>query len=84
MQFLDRSFSLIAHAGLSLTTLCRCRTVVFDKTGTLTEGNFDVAQELWLHDQVPSSQKSKWDLVVAVQARSTHPIAAALVRHATG
>jgi cation transport ATPase len=58
--------------------------VVFDKTGTLTEGNFDVVNELWLHDKVTLSQKSKWDLVVAVQARSTHPIAAALVRYASG
>ena len=62
----------------------RCRTVVFDKTGTLTEGSFDVVSECWLRNQDAQAKQRIWDLVCALQVRSTHPIAASIVRHATG
>eukprot|EP00038_Savillea_parva_P004089 m.133971 g.133971 ORF g.133971 m.133971 type:complete len:1017 (-) comp11371_c0_seq3:78-3128(-) len=64
--------------------LASCRTVVFDKTGTLTEGSFDVVSECWLRNQDAQAKQRIWDLVCALQVRSTHPIAASIVRHATG
>ena len=53
--------------------------VVFDKTGTLTEGRFAV------RDTVPLSEESEEDilrLAAALESRSEHPIAAAIVAHA--
>ena len=54
--------------------------VVFDKTGTLTEGRFGVT------DVVPLARRTEHDvlrLAAALESRSEHPIALAIVRAAT-
>jgi Cu2+-exporting ATPase len=53
----------------------RLDVVVFDKTGTLTEGSFEVS------DVVPIGEMSEKDLLslaAAVEAKSEHPIGAAI------
>ena len=60
-------------------------TVAMDKTGTLTKGEMAV-----LHVQALSSSKDKWEeqealkLAAALEMKSAHPIAAAIVSRALG
>lgn len=61
-----------------LDALRRVNTVAFDKTGTLTTGRFEVTG---LQAQaIPSSELLA--LLRAVEQKSTHPIAQAIVRYA--
>ncbi|MFC6225845.1 heavy metal translocating P-type ATPase [Hymenobacter artigasi] len=54
-------------------------TVVMDKTGTLTKGVFAVQQVV----AAPSQTEARFTaLAAALEAKSTHPIARALVQHA--
>lgn len=71
----------IVKGGLSLETLSRVDTLVFDKTGTLTEGKAEVTAVL------PEPGQSAGDLLALAamaEARSEHPVAQAIVRHARG
>ncbi|MCC7368772.1 MAG: cadmium-translocating P-type ATPase [Chloroflexi bacterium] len=70
---------LLVKGGIALEQLARVDTVVMDKTGTLTRG------EPRLTDVVPLNGIGEADLlatVAAVEARSEHPLAKALVRAA--
>jgi Cd2+/Zn2+-exporting ATPase len=60
-----------------LDLITKLNTVVMDKTGTLTKGVFKV-------QKVESSigEKEFLDLLTAVEAKSTHPIAKAIVEYA--
>lgn len=60
-----------------LDLITKLNTVVMDKTGTLTKGVFNV-------QKVESSidEKEFLNLLTAVEAKSTHPIAKAIVEHA--
>lgn len=49
--------------------------------GTLTEGNFNLVGSCGIGNR---PEADVWELIAAVQLKSTHPIATALVRHATG
>src|SRR3989449_1530175 len=55
--------------------------VVFDKTGTLTEGRFGVTDVISLDGR---SETDILRLAAALESRSEHPIAAGIVRAATG
>lgn len=71
---------LLIKGGLALEQLARVDTVVLDKTGTLTQGMPQVT------DVVPLNGVGTRDLlgaVAAVEARSEHPLAKAIVRAAT-
>jgi Cu2+-exporting ATPase len=53
------------------------QAVVFDKTGTLTEGRFGVSDIVLLATDV--SEESLLEMAAAVESRSEHPIARAVV-----
>jgi Cd2+/Zn2+-exporting ATPase len=69
---------VLVKGGAHLEDLGRVRAVVFDKTGTLTRGVPVVT------DVVPAkgSAAEVLSLAAAVESRSPHPVAAAVVRHA--
>ena len=67
---------VLVKGGAHLETIGRVRAVAFDKTGTLTRGVPEVT------DVFPASGRSREEvlrLAAAVEARSKHPIAAALL-----
>ena len=69
---------VLVKGGAHLEDMGRVRAVVFDKTGTLTRGAPEVT------DVLPASGSAAEvvALAAAVEARSPHPVAAAVVRHA--
>ncbi|HWF83510.1 MAG TPA: heavy metal translocating P-type ATPase, partial [Vicinamibacterales bacterium] len=66
-------------AHLERTGTVRC--VAFDKTGTLTRGVPDVVDVVALNGMTPQAIVA---LAASVEQRSHHPIAQAILRHATG
>lgn len=63
-----------------LDRIIRVNTVVMDKTGTLTKGVFQVHQVV-----SAGSAEGEWlPLVAALESKSTHPIAKAIVEFAAG
>lgn len=70
---------VLIKGGAFLERLAAIRIVAFDKTGTLTKG------ELSVTDVAISGRATALDVIrcaAAVEARSAHPIAAAIARHA--
>ena len=70
---------VLVKGGLYLEAAARLRAVALDKTGTLTEGRPRVRAV------VPRSGHDEAELLAiasAVEARSTHPLARAIVEHA--
>jgi Cd2+/Zn2+-exporting ATPase len=63
-----------------LDAICTVDTVAFDKTGTLTKGRFEVFQFDVAADV--TSRAGLLGLAMSVEARSTHPIAQAVVAYA--
>jgi Cu+-exporting ATPase len=73
------ALGVLFRDGSALQTLREVEIVAFDKTGTLTEGRPE------LTDLIPAPGFEKADilaLVAAVEVRSEHPVAAAIVRAA--
>ena len=70
---------LLIKGGEPLERLATIDTVVFDKTGTLTLGEPRVIDALPLPGTDPATLLA---LAAAVERRSEHPLAAAIVRHA--
>jgi Cd2+/Zn2+-exporting ATPase len=69
---------VLVKGGAHLEDIGRVRAVVFDKTGTLTHGAPRVTDVIARH----GSAREVLALAAAVEARSPHPVAAAVVRHA--
>ena len=69
---------ILFKGGEGLQRAASVDTVVFDKTGTLTEGRPEVV-EVRLRADSPRALLRR---VAALEARSEHPLAAALVAHA--
>jgi Cd2+/Zn2+-exporting ATPase len=70
---------VLIKGGVHLERLAQLRAIAFDKTGTLTHGRPAVV------DIVPFDRESAADVLgiaAAVEARSQHPIAAAIVARA--
>lgn len=70
---------VLIKGGAYLERLASIRIVAFDKTGTLTKGELDVT------DVAVIGRTAALDLIrvaAAVEARSAHPVAAAITRHA--
>ena len=68
---------VLVKGGGPLENLGTLRAVAFDKTGTLTEGRPR------LTDVAPAAGVAEWELLsiaFAVESRSDHPLAAAIVR----
>jgi P-type Cu+ transporter len=63
----------------ALEVLGRVRALVVDKTGTLTEGKPSVGKAMTL---VPHQEKELVSLAAALEQRSEHPLAGAVVRAA--
>ncbi len=72
---------LLIKGGEPLERLATIDTVVFDKTGTLTVGEPRVVEVLPLPN---TDEATLLSLAAAVERRSEHPLAAAIVRHADG
>ena len=61
-----------------LDVMTQVDTVVMDKTGTLTKGVFDVQRVVSNN----FDEKELLKLAAAIESKSTHPIATAIVKHA--
>jgi Cu+-exporting ATPase len=69
---------VLIKGGEPLEKLAGVDTVVFDKTGTLTEGRPTVVDSLIVHQ---AERESLLAMIAAVESRSEHPLAKALVEH---
>jgi len=72
---------ILVRGGVHLETLGSTKMLAIDKTGTLTEGSFRVRQ---FRCQEHLDEAKLWRQIAAVESRSSHPIAAALVAAAWG
>jgi Cd2+/Zn2+-exporting ATPase len=71
---------VLIKGGAYLERLADIRSIAFDKTGTLTSG------ELWVTGVTPAGSARAADVLryaAAVESRSEHPVARAVVAHAT-
>ncbi|MFZ3231989.1 MAG: heavy metal translocating P-type ATPase [Patescibacteria group bacterium] len=69
---------ILIKGGEPLQTACRITAVVFDKTGTLTEGKPKVTDVVALGK---ADEKQMLEIAVALEKRSEHPLAEAIVRY---
>jgi len=69
---------ILFKGGNFLDVMTKINTVVMDKTGTLTEGVFEVQQVV----ASGIEEKELLLLAAAIESKSTHPIALAVVKHA--
>jgi Cd2+/Zn2+-exporting ATPase len=72
---------VLIKGGASLERMAEVRVVAFDKTGTLTHGRAEVTDVIPVADL---DRQQVLGLAAAVEARSEHPIARAIVRAANG
>jgi Zn2+/Cd2+-exporting ATPase len=70
---------VLIKGGMHLERAGRVRCIAFDKTGTLTRGMPDVVDVIPLNGAAPRAIVS---LAAAVEQRSEHPIAQAILRYA--
>ncbi len=70
----------LVREGDALERLAGVKAMVFDKTGTLTEGKLQVSQ-VWAASEARSAEELL-HLTAAVEKRSEHPVAAAIVEAA--
>ncbi len=71
---------ILVRNGLVLERLARVRRVFFDKTGTLTQGSFQLVTVIApaLDGSVSPDALSPLQIAASLEARSEHPLAAAL------
>jgi len=70
---------VLIKGGTHIEAAASVQAVAFDKTGTLTKGRPEVRTVLPRGDRQPATIIQ---LAAAVEARSEHPLAAAILRHA--
>ena len=70
---------ILIKGGVHLETAGRARVVALDKTGTLTEGRPEVVEVVSMDGEDPGEVLA---LAAATEARSQHPLARAVLRHA--
>jgi Cu2+-exporting ATPase len=63
----------------SLETACRLDAIILDKTGTLTKGKPEVTEIYW--DPVIHDTSGIISSIVAIESKSEHPFAGAIVEH---
>ncbi|KAL6563946.1 Copper-transporting ATPase hma4 [Orobanche hederae] len=73
------SLGVLIKGGTALENAHKVRTVVFDKTGTLTIGKPAVVSSVLFSD-VP--MEDFYEMTIAAEANSEHPIAKAVAEHA--
>ena len=66
----------LIKGGVHLETLAQLQVLAFDKTGTLTEGKFQVVDKVCPLDV---DEQATLRLAAALESRSSHPLAAAIV-----
>ncbi len=71
---------ILFKGGNYLDALAKADTVIFDKTGTLTQGEFIVAG---IQPAEGSGADALLHYTAAAESRSSHPLARAIVQHAT-
>ncbi len=71
---------VLIKGGEALEKLAGVDTIVFDKTGTLTEGRPTVVDSLLVDGSDPHALA----MIAAVESKSEHPLATAIVKHAGG
>jgi Zn2+/Cd2+-exporting ATPase len=74
------SHGVLVKGGAHLERLAGVRVVAFDKTGTLTTGTFSLDAVMPIADTTTADLLR---LAAAVESQSEHPIAAAIVDHAS-
>lgn len=72
---------VLVKGGIHLEELARVRVVAFDKTGTLTTGR-PVVTDVLPVDGSGLTTEDALAVAAAVERRSTHPLASAVVSHA--
>ncbi|MFQ5629188.1 MAG: heavy metal translocating P-type ATPase, partial [bacterium] len=70
---------VLIKGGVHLENLGTVKAIAFDKTGTLTEGKLEVTDVQPLQD---TSAEELLKIAAAVESRSNHPLAQAIVRKA--
>jgi len=74
---------VLIKGGAYLEEAGALRVMVFDKTGTLTHGRPEVTDVITNHESRITNQDDQWlALAAAVESRSGHPLAQAIVREA--
>lgn len=70
---------VLFRGGAAIEKLAEIKVVALDKTGTLTTGELDVVG----HESYPPGREQKvLELAYALEAKSQHPLARAIVRYA--
>jgi Cd2+/Zn2+-exporting ATPase len=70
---------VLVKGGVHLENLGRLKAIAFDKTGTITHGQPEVTDVVSMNDQ---SHDEVLTIAAAVESRSAHPLAQAVVRAA--
>jgi Cu+-exporting ATPase len=76
---------VLIKGGEPLETLCKIDTIIFDKTGTITEGKPQIT-DIIVASSSQHAQRNANSLIqiaMALEAKSEHPLAEAIVRYAT-
>lgn len=71
---------VLIKGGVHLEETGTLKAIAFDKTGTLTKGVPKVTDCVLLNNQV--QEKEIWRIAAALEQRSQHPLASAIVREA--
>jgi len=71
---------ILIKGGVHLENLAKVRVIALDKTGTLTVGKPKVSNVLAFNG---TSEKQLLATAAALEARSQHPLASAIINHAT-
>ena len=84
-----RDLGVLIKSGASVEALASMRALCMDKTGTLTLGKFSVVARRAFGDDAPAAGAASGGaralrLAAAVEAKSRHPLAAAVVEECVG
>jgi len=71
---------ILVKGGVHLENLGRLKAIAFDKTGTITSGHPVVTDISVFEPEITQEEVLRW--AAAVESRSTHPLAEAIIRAA--